>query len=328
MLSEAQIKQYEEEGFLLVTNFFSNEELQPAIDSINELVSDIANALFTSGHLKDKYENEGFFTRLPKIEQACPGSAIMTHVHGVLRDGFAKLFMNEKSLNIMQQLLGPEIAGHPVWNIRAKVPNNITGDETDADAHTVPWHQDCAYLEPGCENTFTPTMWIPMLDTNETNGCMQVYKGGHKEKIVLNHTCCHAGTWYVTLDEEVMIKELGLPAENIITCPVPKGGFLLINQLIPHRSLSNKSDIIRWTFDFRYHRPDEFSGQSQKKSVLLRSANPDFKFDWGNWKNEKRIAPPNTSKDPNDRSYVPVVSGAWMKRWPIIKHNYHTQQYK
>ncbi|CAF4738969.1 unnamed protein product, partial [Rotaria magnacalcarata] len=35
-----------------------------------------------------------------------------------------------------QQLLGRDIAGHPVWNLRTKVPNQ--------EQATVPWHQDTA----------------------------------------------------------------------------------------------------------------------------------------------------------------------------------------
>ena len=31
------------------------------------------------------------------------------------------------------QMLGPAVAGHPVWNLRCKVPDN--------EEATVPWHQ-------------------------------------------------------------------------------------------------------------------------------------------------------------------------------------------
>ena len=43
------------------------------------------------------------------------------------------LWSNERLLNVVEQLIGPDIIGHPVWNLRTKVPNN---EET-----TVPWHQ-------------------------------------------------------------------------------------------------------------------------------------------------------------------------------------------
>ena len=38
----------------------------------------------------------------------------------------------------------------------------------------MPWHQDNAYLDPSGLYTLMPTAWIPLLDANKTNGCMQV----------------------------------------------------------------------------------------------------------------------------------------------------------
>lgn len=43
------------------------------------------------------------------------------------------LWANERLLNVIEQLIGPEIAGHPLWNLRTKTPQN--------EATTVPWHQ-------------------------------------------------------------------------------------------------------------------------------------------------------------------------------------------
>lgn len=44
-----------------------------------------------------------------------------------------KLWTNEKLLNVIEQLIGPDIGGHPVWNIRPKAPHESN--------HDVPWHQ-------------------------------------------------------------------------------------------------------------------------------------------------------------------------------------------
>ena len=46
---------------------------------------------------------------------------------------FMTLWSNKKLLNMVEQLVGPDIIGHPVWNLRVKTPNN--------DATVVPWHQ-------------------------------------------------------------------------------------------------------------------------------------------------------------------------------------------
>lgn len=44
-----------------------------------------------------------------------------------------KVWGSERLLNLMEQILGPDIAGMPDWSLRCKIPK--------ADAATVPWHQ-------------------------------------------------------------------------------------------------------------------------------------------------------------------------------------------
>jgi len=40
---------------------------------------------------------------------------------GILPKAFQQLWSDEKLLNVAEQIIGPEIAGHPVWNLRTKV---------------------------------------------------------------------------------------------------------------------------------------------------------------------------------------------------------------
>lgn len=51
----------------------------------------------------------------------------------IFSKAFKDLWTNERLLNVVEQLIGPDIAGHPVWNLRTKTPQN--------EATTVPWHQ-------------------------------------------------------------------------------------------------------------------------------------------------------------------------------------------
>ena len=62
----------------------------------------------------------------------------------------------------------PTLSGNPVWNLRTKTPQN---EQT-----TVPWHQDNAYLDNSSLRVLQPTAWVPLIDTNTKNGCMQVTK--------------------------------------------------------------------------------------------------------------------------------------------------------
>ena len=53
-----------------------------------------------------------------------------------------------------------------MWNLRTKTPQN---EQT-----TVPWHQDNGYFDTDAINTLIPTAWIPLIDANMENGCLQV----------------------------------------------------------------------------------------------------------------------------------------------------------
>ncbi|OWF51593.1 hypothetical protein KP79_PYT04609 [Mizuhopecten yessoensis] len=66
---------------------------------------------------------------------------------------------------MVEQLLGPDIAGHPVWNLRTKTPRS--------DAISIPWHQDSAYFSNESYDHMIVTAWVPFLDAIPGNGCMQ-----------------------------------------------------------------------------------------------------------------------------------------------------------
>lgn len=81
----------------------------------------------------DTYSDKGFHDRLTYLEKDFPGAVILLHKLGKLPAAFRELWSNERILNGVEQLIGPDIQGHPVWNLRTKCPNNSST--------TVPWHQ-------------------------------------------------------------------------------------------------------------------------------------------------------------------------------------------
>ena len=107
--------------------------------------------------------------------------------------------------------------------------------------------------------------------------------GGHRPGITATHTCCAGDTWYVDLAEDEMERSLGVDLKkDIVTCEVPFGGVLFLNNAIPHRSLENYSDKIRWTMDLRWQKPGLSNGfHGLRDTVLMRKADdPNYKIDW------------------------------------------------
>ena len=302
-LTPDQLEQYHEDGFVIVRDFFAPSELQPVMDWVDELVDNLATHLYESGKISEKFENEGFYTRLTALERAYPGAAVLIHIGGILGQPLADLWANPRLLDLVEQVIGPNIAGHPVWNLRTKTPLNPLA--------TVPWHQDTAYLADGAQRTFQPTAWIPLVDANAENGTLQVLRGGHKTGRVLPHhlesSKGHKSSWYLYVEEE------DLPPGDIVTCNMELGSFLLINQLIPHRSTENRSQKIRWSVDLRWQRPDEISGfEGVKDPILMRSADPNFHLDWGGWTTRSRIS---AALKENEGKFDINVMGPWLDRW-------------
>jgi hypothetical protein len=68
-------------GLSVVTAvLFRIDELQPAMDAINETVAEIADELYDAGRIEDRFSDEGFYMRLTKLERACPGTSVKMHV--------------------------------------------------------------------------------------------------------------------------------------------------------------------------------------------------------------------------------------------------------
>ena len=300
-LSPDQLKQYHDDGFLIVRDVFDRQELAPLKEEINQQVDELAQGLFQAGKITNLHEDKDFYHRLTALERDYPGAAVLIHIGGVLRPQLAALWSSPKLLDMIEQLLGSEIVGHPVWNLRSKTPTNSLA--------TVPWHQDTAYLAEGCEHTFQPTAWIPLLDADAENGTLQVIRGAHRLGRVLPHQLenrkGNKASWYLYIDQG------DLPPGEVVTCNMPMGSVLLLSQLLPHRSTENYSSRIRWSVDLRWQRPGERHGlEGVKDPILMRTAaNPDYQIDWAGWAERRRV--PKTKDD-----FDPMVSGGpWMDRW-------------
>lgn len=309
-LTKEQLKRYDEDGFLVVRDVFTAAELKPVEEEIDGLVDELAERLKRAGKITNTHADKGFYYRLTALERDFPGAAVLIHIGGILKPQLAALWSSPQLLEMVEQVLGPEIVGHPVWNLRSKTPVNPLA--------TVPWHQDTAYLAAGTEHTFQPTAWIPLIDADAKNGTLQVLKGGHKSGKVFRHHLenrkANKASWYL------YIEEADLPAGEVVTCAMPKGSVLLLNQLIPHRSTENYSDRIRWSVDLRWQRPGEPHGmEGVKEPILMRTAkDPHYKIDWEGWaqtsRNAIEMGRSEKALEMKDE-FNAMVSGPWMERW-------------
>ncbi|PAA79205.1 hypothetical protein BOX15_Mlig032560g1 [Macrostomum lignano] len=275
-LSRAQLDEFYTRGFTLVRDFFAKEELDALKVDIVAKVSELADKLYNASKIKDKHEGLGFYHRLCAIERDFPGANIvLLKMTPNLPPSFRAIAAHERMLNLLEDIVGPNISFNPVWNLRTKTPNNA--------ASTVPWHQDSGYFDVESYNALIVTAWVPLLDANEQNGTLQMVPGCHRDGYIAKHTCCAGPTWYIDLDEDIIEKEFGVDmAKDPVTLDVPYGSFLLFNNFTPHRSLNNRSDVVRWSIDFRWQRTGTPAGLFGLKPTceVRRDGEPNFRPDW------------------------------------------------
>jgi hypothetical protein len=318
-LSEEKLKQFFKDGYLVIESFFTPEELDPAKEAVKQLVEDLADKLYKAGKIKSMYSEYGLNDRLIMLENDFPGANIILHKLGRLPQALRNVWSNERALNLAEQILGtPDIAGHPVWNLRTKTPNN--------EATTVPWHQDVAYLDQGSYKIFQLTAWIPLLDATPENGCMQVIKSGHKTGKVADHQCCHGGTWYVMMVEDDIKKKLECDVErDTVTCPIPYGGMLILNNMTPHRSLNNMSNMVRWSLDFRWQAAEHDSCfHGLKQCIRMRSStDPNLVIDFDSFDSVDRHKKALEELGQEEDEFDTTIQGPFMRNWEIVHLNRH-----
>lgn len=233
-----KIKHFEDEGYLVLENIFTDAELQVVIDAISKNLDEKAKAAAAKGELTRDYVEEDFEHRLSKINEENKKIANSMWDQQVILPEFFDLIANKKVVDIAEQLCGSdELIASSVYRLRPKVPNHPFS--------AVPWHQDSGYFEPRCDNDLILTVWIPLVDATEENGCMWAIPALHKGA-VLPHEPDSQAHYIQILDQYVNDKS------KWVCCPVKKGGAFFVTNRTPHASFENKTDKVRWSMDLRY----------------------------------------------------------------------------
>ena len=257
-LTTAQIEEYEREGFLIVPNMLSHEDLAPAREALSWKVSQIADALAESGLIKDKREGDPFETRLVNLFKGLTEADFLKFGRG-WRDrhpGYYHLMANPKIVDAVESLIGGEIFANPVYNARPKVAGVSAG--------AVPWHQDKSYW-PDANSNPVITVWMPIVDANLVNGCVHVWPRTHKTKVLSFHRENYTGTQYTELDLKDEADRHAVPL------PVTAGSAILFNDRCIHSSTPNRSDQVRWSIDLRYQPTDQDPMKQHGAGFLVRS---------------------------------------------------------
>lgn len=235
-LDDRQVRQFDEEGYLVVENLFTSQELQSVIDEISVDLGQRCTEAVAAGTLSRSYAEFDFEHRLAHVNAENANISKSMWDMKLVLPSFFHLMTNSKLLDVAEQFCGPEIIASSVYRLRPKVPSHSWSP--------VPWHQDSAYFEPYCDLGLVMTVWVPLVDSTEERGCLWVVPRAHKGGLFFHHPD-DMGHYLVIPDEE-------FGSRQPIPVPVRKGGVLLLSNRTPHASFENKTDVVRWSMDLRY----------------------------------------------------------------------------
>ncbi len=214
-LNASQIADYNRDGYIVVKNLFSAEEVGKLYHTALENSVMQKNAMDLNDQTGKKTKLSLWFT---------PGD-----------DVFGYLIRSERMVNSVRRLLQEE---SPVCHFHTKLMQKEpkVGGAWE-------WHQDYGYWY---KNQFIfpdqlMSVMIALTPANKENGCLQVIKGSHKMGRV-NHG--FAGE-QVGADMEMV--NHALKTMELIYCELEPGDALFFHSNLMHRSEANLSDHPRWS---------------------------------------------------------------------------------
>ena len=280
-LTPAQVQQFHEDGYLIVEDLFDPvADLDPIIEEYQGVLDTLADELFARGEITSTYAELPFGPRLTQIyaesgkvhaqyfDFSLPQANVQLDTPMWVGPAVFQMLRNQRLLDAVESLIGPEIYSNPVQHVRLKPPEHLTptNDDGRAQLGKTPVHQDNGVVTPEADDTNILTVWFPLTDVTVKNGCLCVWPGSHRQGL-LDHCPSPIGL-------KIPGKLLG--GAKAIPVPLKRGGALFMHKLTVHASYSNTSDEVRWSFDLRYNPIGQATGRGAFPGFVARSAaNPE-----------------------------------------------------
>jgi phytanoyl-CoA hydroxylase len=284
MLSSDQLDLFQRDGYLVVEQVLDDSDLVPLEREYAALLDDMAKRLYQQGEIDSAFAELDFAERFAKVVAQYPECIDQMNISLPLDNGdidaeryrahtgpaVFELLRNPKVLDVVESVIGPEIASSPVQQMRIKPPlaKLVEDNVAHSGVGNTTWHQDTVAVLDEADDTNQVTVWIAVTDADEENGCLVSIPGSHLEGA------------HRHVPGEIP-REPTVPADIIRgrkgnELPVGRGGIIIFHKQNIHCSKPNRSDRLRWSLDLRYHPIGQASGRPAFPGFVARSrANPD-----------------------------------------------------
>lgn len=225
MLSQTQMEQFQQQGYLLVENAISPKQVLKLQEEFNGYVDESRKHARAYGETQDgrpRFDLESDHSAdRPGLRRVASPTEISDTCLEVVKSG--------GSTQAVVDLIGPDVRYHH-GKFNSKLPKTST---------VVKWHQDFTYEPHSNDDTITVLVFID--DVTLENGPLQLAPGSHKGEL---HSLWHNGVFTGAVSDDLANQFQA----QAIPCIGKAGSACLMHGRVAHASSSNQSDAARTLF--------------------------------------------------------------------------------
>ncbi|MGB3384943.1 MAG: phytanoyl-CoA dioxygenase family protein [Marinomonas sp.] len=226
MLEQWQIDKYNEDGFLVVENVLSAEDISALLEDFNGWVEESRKHTEAYGETIDgraRFDvDHDHSADHPSLRRVASPTEIS--------DAYKRIALESKVAQYSGQLIGGSGARFHHGKINSKLPHTAT---------QVKWHQDFPFTPHSNDDLVTCLLMVSEVTLE--NGPLQVVPGSHKKEL-FSHW--HDGAFTGTVSDEVESER----CQNPVSCYGPAGSVCFMHSRLLHASSPNGTELPRTMF--------------------------------------------------------------------------------
>jgi phytanoyl-CoA hydroxylase len=220
-LTEEHVKQFWDQGYLVVDNVLNEQEVAVSIEALMDIIYDKSTGsrvqfVRPKAELKTDYEKELAVRKVSDYVDHEPRLRAMAY-HPDIMGAMSKLFHEEAKVAQDQAILKPPTGGAEK-----------------------PWHQDMAYGNLAYDKSVIG-VWIALDPAELDNGCMHVIPYSHRDGAVPH---------YAVRDWQLC--DAAVQVQHDVAVPLKPGGALFFSGLLHHGTPPNFSEKRRRSLQIHY----------------------------------------------------------------------------
>jgi hypothetical protein len=276
ILTPSDWEQFEREGYVVVRDVLDPvADLAPVVTEFDQVLDGITEGLVREGRLQSQHRGLPFTERLMQVclesgrnfpqefDISLPQTGVKHDTPINVGPAMFKLLTAPRLLDLVEDMIGPEIYSNPVQHVRMKLPKRaVPAGPFSGLISQIPWHQDNGVILPEADESRILTVWLPLNRSTVENGCMQVIPRSHRSEVMAH---CQA-------EKGLTIPDSLLPPSAPIPLPMDPGSVLLMTQRTIHSSLDNQTENeVRLSLDLRYQQIGVPTGRPAFPGFVARS---------------------------------------------------------